>query len=307
MYMPVMNIYSSDPTSPHSPGAGRPSAADLRRELEAADPGRRPELLAAIARDLRATIVRTIAAAKIGHVGGDLSVIDILTTLYFGVLHVRPDDPDWPDRDRFILSKGHCAVSLYAVLARAGFIPAELLEQFARPLSPLSAHPNRRKVPGVEANTGALGHGLPFGVGCAVAARLDRSARRVFVVLGDGELQEGSNWEAAMLAGHQRLAHLTAVVDRNGLQQGARTEETNRLEPLADKWRAFGWEVAEVDGHDHGALLAALTRPPTDRPRCVVARTVKGKGVSFMEDRVEWHHKVPDSAQVEAALKELGR
>jgi len=280
-------------------------ASELRRQVEAVEPGRRADLLARTAQDLRATIVRTVAGAGIGHLGGDLSVIDILTTLYFGVLRVRPDEPGWADRDRLILSKGHSAVSLYAVLARAGFMPEGLLQQFACPLSPLGAHPNRRKVPGVEANTGALGHGLPFGVGCALAARMDGSSRRVFVVLGDGELQEGSNWEAAMLAGHRRLVQLTAVVDRNGLQQGARTEDTNRLEPLADKWRSFGWEVEKVDGHDHGALLAVLTRSPADRPRCVLARTVKGKGVSFMEGRAEWHHRVPVLAQVEAALKEL--
>ncbi len=305
MYMPVVNTYSIPPASGQPPEGESTPAGDARRELEAADPARRGQLLARIARELRATIVRTIAAARVGHIGGDLSVVDILATLYLGVLRVRPDQPAWPDRDRFILSKGHCAVSLYVVLARAGFIPQELLREFARPLSPLSPHPNRSKVPGVEANTGALGHGLPFGAGCALAARMDGSARRVFVVLGDGELQEGSNWEAAMLAGHQRLANLTAVVDRNGLQQGARTEDTNRLEPLADRWRAFGWEVVEVDGHDHAALLAELTRPPGDRPRCVLAHTVKGKGVSFMEGRVEWHHKIPGGAQVEAALKEL--
>jgi len=276
-------------------------------EVAAADPARRPELLARLAADVRASVVRTIGAARFGHVGGDLSVTDILTTLFFGVLRVRPAEPTWPDRDRLVLSKGHCAVSLYSVLALAGFFPREALETFVRPLSPLNGHPNRRKVPGVEANTGALGHGLPFGVGCAVAARLAGSQRRVFVVLGDGELQEGSNWEAAMTAGHRRLGNLTAVVDRNGLQQGARTEATNRLEPLADKWRAFGWEAVEVDGHDHQALLEVFTRPPGERPRCVVARTVKGRGVSFMEDRVEYHHKVPTPEQVRQALAELGR
>jgi transketolase len=301
-----MNINSPDAGSSDPVQAGT-GYADLRREVEAADPQRRAAILARIARDARGMVVRTIARARLGHVGGDLSVTDILTTIFFGVLRVRPRDPTWSDRDRVILSKGHCAVSFYTMLALAGFIPAELLEQFARPLSPLSGHPNRRKVPGVEANTGALGHGLPFGVGCAVAARMDGSDRRVFVVLGDGELQEGSNWEAAMMAGHQQLANLTAVVDRNGLQQGARTETTNQLEPLADKWRAFGWEALEVDGHDHGALLQAIERPRSGRPRCLVARTVKGKGVSFMEDAVEWHHKVPSAAQVEAALQELSR
>jgi transketolase len=280
---------------------------DLRSQVEATEPAQRPETLRRIATDIRASVLRMIARAKLGHVGGDLSVTDILTTIYFGVLSVDPQDPTWPDRDRFILSKGHCSAALYSVLAKAGFFPEELLAQFMAPLSPLNGHPNRCKVPGVEANTGPLGHGMPVAVGCAIAARLSASSRRVFVVVGDGELQEGSNWEAAMTAGHRKLSNLTAVVDRNGLQQGARTEATNRLEPLAAKWRAFDWEVAEVDGHDHAALLEVLERAPGGQPRCIIARTVKGKGVSFMEDGVEWHHRVPSPEQVELALAELGR
>ena len=176
-----------------------------------------------------------------------------------------------------------------------------------QPLSALNGHPNRRKVPGVEANTGPLGHGLPIGVGSAIASRLSGSNWRTFVVLGDGELQEGSNWEAAMCAGHRGLDTLTAIVDRNRLQQGARTEETNRLEPLADKWRAFGWDAVECDGHDHRALFDIFTAPRAGKPLCVIARTIKGKGVSFIEDRVEWHHKVPSPEQVELALKELAQ
>jgi transketolase len=240
-----------------------------------------------------------------GHIGGDFSVADILTTLFFGVLKLDPADPNWAGRDRFILSKGHCSAALYSVLARRGFFPAEALKTFMAPLSALNGHPNRRKVAGVEANTGPLGHGLPIGVGCAVASRLAGASWRTFVVLGDGELQEGSNWEAAMAAGHRGLSNLTAIIDRNRLQQGARTEDTNRLEPLADKWRAFGWEVIEVDGHDHGQLYDTLAASGTDRPRCLIAHTIKGKGVSFIEDRVEWHHKVPSLDQVELALKEL--
>jgi transketolase len=284
-----------------------PAPGALRKEVLAAVPETRPQVLARIATDVRALILRTISNAKLGHVGGDLSVTDILTTLFFGVLRLDPLNPLWPDRDRIILSKGHCAASLYTVMSLAGFFPGDLLPTFAKPLSPLSGHPNRRKVPGIEANTGALGHGLPFGVGCAIAARLAGSPRRVFVVMGDGELQEGSNWEAAMTAGHRGLSNLIAVVDRNRLQQGARTEDTNRLEPLADKWRAFGWEVVELDGHDHAALLSAFEPPASGKPRAIVARTVKGKGVSFIEDRVEWHHKVPSAEQVEKALLELGR
>jgi transketolase len=303
------NIHSQTNLAETSaPGtASQSRLATLRSQVQAAAPPQRALILREVASDVRASILRIIQAAKMGHVGGDLSVTDILTTLYFGVLRVDPANPTWADRDRLILSKGHCAAALYSVLAKAGFIAETLLAKFMAPLSPLSGHPNRLKVPGIEANTGPLGHGLPVGVGCAIAAALSGSKRRVYVVLGDGELQEGSNWEAAMAAGHRHLGMLTAVVDRNGLQQGAATEATNRLEPLADKWRAFGWEAVEVDGHDHADLYDVLSRPPGDRPRFVLARTVKGKGVSFMENGVEWHHKVPSAEQVAKALAEIGR
>jgi transketolase len=190
-------------------------------------------------------------------------------------------------------------------LACCGFFDPARLASFMVPMSPLNGHPDRRKVPGVETNTGPLGHGLPVAVGCATAARLSRGAWRTFVILGDGELQEGSNWEAVMYAGHARLERLTAIVDRNGLQQGAGTEDTNGLEPLACKWAAFGWDVLEIDGHNHAELLAALTTQHGSRPRAVIARTIKGKGVSFMENRVEWHHKVPTDEQMQRALREL--
>ncbi len=260
--------------------------------------------LRAEASAIRASILRVIGRAQLGHVGGDFSVTDILATLLLAVMRIDPGRPDWPGRDRLILSKGHCSAALYATLARAGVLDVAELDTFTAPLSRLNGHPHR-KIPGVEANTGPLGHGLPIGVGCAVAARLSGADWRTFVVLGDGELQEGSNWEAAMAAAHRNLSNLVAVVDRNGLQQGARTEDTNRLEPLADKWRAFGWEVVEVDGHDHSELLGALASQPAGRPRCVIARTLKGKGASFMEDRVEWHHKVPTAEQIATALDEL--
>jgi transketolase len=301
-----MHTYTQDPSAPEGEHGSTPSP-DLAAEVASADPARRPEILARIATDVRVSILRIVSSAKLGHIGGDLSITDALATLFFGVLRIDPRNPSWPDRDRFILSKGHCAISLYSTMALAGFFPSDLLSTFAQPLSALNAHPNRRKLPGVEANTGALGHGLPFGVGCAIAARMAGSSRRVFVAMGDGELQEGSNWEAAMAAGHRGLSNLIAIVDRNGLQQGARTEATNRLEPLADKWRAFGWEAVELDGHDHAALLTAFQPPTGGKPRVVVARTTKGKGVSFIEDRVEWHHKVPSAEQVAQALKELGR
>ncbi len=289
----------------HAVGTAKGAVNPLHAQVMAANREGRPALLRDIAADLRVSVVDTIQAARMGHIGGDFSVADILTTLFFGVLRLDPTDPAWPDRDRLILSKGHCSAALYAALAERGFIGKDQLRTFMAPLSALNGHPNRRKVPGVEANTGPLGHGLPIGVGCAVAARLAGKDWRTFVVLGDGELQEGSNWEAAMTAAHRGLSNLTAIVDRNRLQQGARTEDTARLEPLADKWRAFGWDVWEVDGHDHGALLDAFESPPGNQPRCVIARTFKGKGASFMEDRVEWHHKVPSPEQVEMILAEL--
>ncbi len=248
-----------------------------------------------------------VSAAKLGHLGGDLSILDVLTTLYGAVLRVDPQDPTWADRDRMIMSKGHCSEALYATLAWAGYFSTDELETFNRPGSALNGHPNRNAVPGVETNTGALGHGLPVAVGCAVGARLRGSSSRVYVVLGDGELQEGSNWEAVMTAAHRGLDNLTAVVDRNRLQQGARTEATAGLDPLGDKWAAFGWHVVEVDGHDHLALRNALMSTSAGQPTCVIANTTKGKGVSFMEDRVEWHHKVPTAEQLTAALEELSR
>ncbi|WP_149256841.1 transketolase [Actinomadura sp. K4S16] len=279
----------------------------LRRRLAEGSAADAAAALADIAREVRRTDLAMIRRAGLGHIGSDFSVIDILVTLYGAVLSVDPRAPLAPDRDRLILSKGHTAGALYAVLAQFGFFPRSALETFAGPLSPLNGHPNRTKVPGVETNTGPLGHGFPVAVGVALAHRLRGSRSRTFVVLGDGELQEGSNWEAAMTAGHHGLSALTAVVDRNRLQQGARTEETKQLEPLADKWRSFGWDVRECDGHDHGRLLAAFTEPAGDRPVCVIAHTTKGKGVSFMEDRVEWHHKVPSAEQAASAFEELAR
>jgi transketolase len=301
-----MNIYSQEERLAASPAlASAETILDrLPLTIEAEE---RNERLGKVATEIRRSVVQMISRAKAGHIGGDLSTTDVLATLFFAVLRVDPKAPDDPKRDRFILSKGHCAGALYSTLALRGFFPIDMLSSFMQPLSALNGHPNRRKVPGVEANTGPLGHGLPIGVGSAIASRLSGSNWRTFVVLGDGELQEGSNWEGAMCAGHRGLDTLTAIVDRNGLQQGARTEETNRLEPLADKWRAFGWDAVECDGHDHGALFDIFTAPRSGKPLCVIARTTKGKGVSFIEDRVEWHHKVPSPEQAELALKELAQ
>jgi transketolase len=248
-----------------------------------------------------------VHGAKLGHVGGEMSAIDILVTLYFAVLHVDPARPDDPERDRFILSKGHSAVALYTTLAHRGFIPLEQLDTFAQPLSQLNGHPDRNKVPGVETNTGPLGHGLPVAVGAALAAKLQDYSWRVFALTGDGELQEGSNWEAAMAAAHYKLDNLAVIVDRNRLQQGDWTEQTMHLEPLADKWRAFGWAVTEVDGHNIAQLLQTFARLPFEagKPNCVIAHTHKGQGVSLMRDKAAWHHKVPNAAELATALKEL--
>jgi len=256
---------------------------------------------------IRLRDLRMVYEAGLGHIGGEFSAIDILTTLYFGVLRIDPRRPQDPDRDRFVLSKGHSAAALYVTLAEAGFFDPDELSTFQAPLSRLGGHPDRTKLPGVETNTGPLGHGLPVAVGIALSAKLDRADRRTFVLTGDGELQEGSMWEAAMAAGHFGLDGLTVIVDRNGLQQGDRTESTMRLEPLADKWRAFGWHVREVDGHDHAQLLATLRSTPFEpgRPSCVIARTHKGHGVSFISDQVAWHHHVPTPDEYQRAVAEL--
>ncbi|MFD6170983.1 transketolase [Streptomyces coeruleorubidus] len=281
--------------------------AGIRRELRAAPPAERAARLRELAYSIRRSDLEMIGRAGQGHIGGDFSAADIVTVLYFAVLDVRPEEPEWAERDRFVLSKGHAAGILYAALAHAGFFPEAELTTFLEPLSSLNGHPNRRKVPGVETNTGPLGHGFPVAVGMAVAAKLDGSSRRTYVLTGDGELQEGSNWEAAMSASQQRLGRLTVIVDRNRFQQGAATEETSGLDPLDAKWASFGFDVRAVDGHDHGALYQALSeeRSLDDRPLCLIADTIKGKGVSFIEDRVEWHHKVPTAEQTAAALEEL--
>lgn len=277
----------------------------VRHELESGSDADRQTVLAEKARATRRSIVRMISAAGQGHIGGDMSVTDILTTLYNAVLRVDPTNPQWSDRDRFILSKGHCAGALYSTLAHAGFFAESELDTFMEPLAALNGHPNRNKVPGVETNTGPLGHGLPVAVGAALGAKLTSAPSRVFVVLGDGEMQEGSNWEALMSAAHYRLDNLTVVVDRNRLQQGARTEDTNGLDPLDDKLAAFGLEVRVIDGHDYGQLYTAFGPSTTGQPVAIIANTIKGKGISFVEDRVEWHHKVPTAEQVEQALEEL--
>jgi transketolase len=264
--------------------------------------------LVAHARAIRRTALAMVHAARLGHPGGDLSAADILATLYFHTLRIDPARPGDPTRDRFILSKGHASAALYATLALRGFFPTTELGTYMQPLSRLNGHPDRNKVPGVEANTGPLGHGLPIAVGLALGARITGGAWRTFVLTGDGELQEGSNWEALMSAGQFRLDTLTLIVDRNRLQQGDTTENTVTLDPLADRFRAFGWRVVEVDGHDVDSLLRTFAALPVDAgwPTAVIAHTIKGRGVSFIENRVEWHHRVPTDDELALALAELG-
>lgn len=262
----------------------------------------------------RANQIRISAMAMtnhsgIGHTGGDLSSADILTTLYLGgILNVDPQQPRWEQRDRFIMSKGHCSGAFYSTLAARGFFPKEMLRTFMDPLSKLNGHPDRNKLPGVEANTGPLGHGLPIGVGAALAAKMRGESWRVFVLTGDGELQEGSNWEAAMTAQHYGLDNLVVIVDRNRIQQGDFTEEIIRMDPLAPKWQAFGFGVEEINGNDPAALYARLSQVPfvPGKPSCLIANTIKGKGVSFAENKPAWHHGVPTAEQLQQAARELG-
>jgi transketolase len=261
----------------------------------------------ALARKVRATIVRIIYEAGSGHPGGSLSCVDILLTLYFSEMRHDPSNPGWPDRDRFILSKGHAAPALYTVLAEAGYMPKSELSSLRGFGSPLQGHPDASRAPGVEVSSGSLGNGLSLSAGIAAALRLDGRGSRVYCLLGDGECDEGLVWEAAMLAAHLGLGNLTAIVDRNGLQIDGCTEDVVCLDPLTDKWRAFNWNVVEADGHDYRQIKAALdeARRHADGPTVIVAKTVKGKGVSFMEGVAAFHGKPPSKEQLDQALREL--
>lgn len=245
--------------------------------------------------------------AKSGHVGSAYSAIDILVNLYFSHLRVDPKRPDWNERDRCILSKGHGCSALYVTLAHAGFFDPDMLKTYLKDGSTLPGHPSSMLVPGIEASTGSLGHGLSIGAGMALAGKRDNAAYRTVVIVSDGECDEGSVWEAALSAAHWKLGRLTCVVDYNKIQSFGRVEDIMALEPFADKWRAFGWHVQEVDGHDHAQLSDAFaeTDADTERPSVVIAHTVKGKGVSFMENTVDWHYWPVSDAQLEQALHEL--
>jgi Transketolase, N-terminal subunit len=262
--------------------------------------------LQGIAIEMRKQVIQTIYRAKGGHTGGDLSSLDILVGLYFHALRVDASRPRDPGRDRFVMSKGHSAEGLYCVLAKAGFFPPSALEEYGRFDSMLYGHPTMN-VPGVEMPTGALGHGLSVGVGMAIAAKRDGAAYRTFVLMGDGEQAEGSVWEAAMAGSHYGLDNLVGIVDNNGLQISGRVDEVMRLSSLAERWSAFGWKVVEIDGNDMAQVLAALDSVParSGSPTLILAHTVKGKGVSFIENQAAWHHKVPTDEQYAQAMREL--
>jgi transketolase len=254
---------------------------------------------------LRRAMLKLIVNAGAGHTGGGLSCLDILNVLYNRVLRVSPETFGDPHRDRYVQSKGHCVEALYAVLADRGFFPASDLETVCHYQSPYVGHPTRH-IPGIEMNTGALGHGLPICLGMALAGKMDAAPYRVFTLLGDGELAEGSNWEAALAAAHYQLDNLVAILDHNTLQITGRTRDVMSNEPLDEKWRAFGWTVRAVNGHDYAALTQALTAPPAPgKPTFILANTIKGRGVSFMENVAKWHHGVPSEAELTQALAEL--
>lgn len=261
----------------------------------------------ALALDVRRHAVRMASSGGSSHVGSALSCADILAVLYGGVLRVDPANPGWPDRDRFILSKGHAGSAVYATLAERGFFPREWLRTHYQDGSLLSGHVSHKGIPGVEISTGSLGHGLSIGAGMALAARLDGAPWRVFVLQSDGECDEGSVWEAAMFASHHRLGNLVTVVDYNKIQSLATVAETLALEPFDDKWRAFGWHVVRADGHDHDAMRAVfeVLAGEAERPTCVLLDTVKGRGVTFMEHSVLWHYRSPQGEELAAALREL--
>lgn len=259
------------------------------------------------AEKIRRRIIEIIYAAKAGHTGGSLSSVEIETVLYFHVMNIDPKEPKDPDRDYFILSKGHSAEALYAVLEARGFISKELTDTYGKFNSRLAGHPTK-KISGVELNSGALGHGLSVGVGMSIAAKKDKRSNRAFVLMGDGEQGEGSIYEAAMSASHYKLDNLVAIIDRNRLQISGKTEDVMCLEPMRQRWEAFGWEVFELNGNDIDALLTVFDEMSFDnqKPKLIIANTIKGNGISYMENIAKWHHGVPSEEQYDSAMQEIG-
>lgn len=258
------------------------------------------------AEEIRKRLLQIVFSAKAGHIGGSLSSVDVETALYFHVMNIDPSNPQDPDRDRFILSKGHSVEAYYAVLAAKGFISQELLDTYGHLGSKLAGHPTK-KVPGIELNSGALGHGLSVGVGLALAAHMDKKPFRTYVLMGDGEQGEGSIYEAAMSASHYKLGNLVAIIDRNTLQISGLTEDVMSLEPMRERWEAFGWEVLDVQGNDMEELVNAFDSldHANGKPKLLISHTTKGKGISYMEKVAKWHHGVPDEAQYLLALHEI--
>lgn len=267
------------------------------------------EELEAMAAGIRCDVIKMICAAGEGHPGGSLSVTDIITALYFRIMRVDPRNPGWPDRDRFILSKGHACPAWYSALVERGYLDRSHLKTLRRLNSLLQGHPDMKVTPGVDMTTGSLGHGLSAGLGMALAARLRGQGYHIWVVIGDGECQEGSVWEAALAAAKWKLDNLTVVLDRNKLQNDDRIENVMPDEPLADKWRAFGWNVVQIDGHDMAQVVEVLedVRDVRGEPTIVIAETVKGKGVSYMEGIPVWHGRAPDEVEAACALEEIRR
>lgn len=261
-----------------------------------------------IATDIRKDIITMLTESGSGHPGGSLSAADILTVLYFNEMKVDSNNPQWENRDRFVLSKGHAAPVLYATLAKKGFFPKEELMKLRKIDSMLQGHPDMKGTPGIDMSTGSLGQGFSASCGMALAAKIDKKDYRVYTLLGDGELQEGLVWEAAMLAAHHKLDNLTAIIDFNGLQIDGRNEEVLSVNPVTDKFKAFGWNVIEIDGHSIEDIISAVAKSKETKgaPTIIVAKTIKGKGVSFMEDKVDWHGNAPKEDQKVQALKELG-
>jgi len=260
------------------------------------------------ANSIRKMVLKMVYKAQSGHLGGSFSVAEILTALYFREMRIDPENPAWPDRDRLVPSKGHCAPAIYAALVLRGVISPETLDDLRQTGCILQGHPCMKTVPGIDISTGSLGHGMSLGLGMALGARLKKKDFHVYVLLGDGELNEGQNWEAAMAASKYRLSNLTAIVDRNRVQLDGPTEDIMPLEPLAEKWQAFNWSVLRVDGHDVEAIVKALRRARADAqgPAIIIADTIKGKGVSFMENSHLWHGRPPTREEFERALSELG-
>lgn len=265
------------------------------------------DAVAGLAKRVRKQALMMTSRANASHIGSSLSAVDVMAMLYGKVMRYDPARPDWPERDRFILSKGHACSALYAMLAECGFFPHEWLETYYQDGAKLAGHATHKGVPGIEVSTGSLGHGLSLGAGMALAAKRDGKSQRVFVIISDGECDEGSVWEAALFAPQHKLDNLTVIVDYNKIQSLGRVKEVIDLDPLVDKWRAFGWGAVELNGHDLNALDDAFAKLPLvpGRPSCIVAHTVKGKGVSYMEDKLKWHYSAPKGDELTQALAEV--